>query len=186
MPERLTDDELRQLAADHIPLEPPPCPVCNSTRVPEIGTSERFVCPLAPRFEGVLSADGNAHFTLGRWWAKSTDPRVLAAVIELLERRAAGEQPRCLRFAVREPPAVSERVETGAIAFAGDWPGLFVRGDQCIALRCALHVLRRHLAAGLDPTMLGPLLALEEIIANDVLGGATDPKREVEDARTTY
>jgi hypothetical protein len=32
-----------------------------------------------------------------------------------------------------------ERVETGAIAFGNDWPGLFIRGDQCIDMMNRLH-----------------------------------------------
>jgi len=27
-----------------------------------------------------------------------------------------------------------ERVETGAVQFGDDWPGLFVRGDDCLTL----------------------------------------------------
>lgn len=33
---------------------------------------------------------------------------------------------------VRKFPAVDERVETGAIQFGDDWPGLFIRGDNAM------------------------------------------------------
>lgn len=35
---------------------------------------------------------------------------------------------------IRELPAVpqGQRVESGATAFGNDWPGLFLRGDDCI------------------------------------------------------
>jgi hypothetical protein len=32
-----------------------------------------------------------------------------------------------------------DRVETGALQFNDDWPGLFVRGDDCIYLSMLLH-----------------------------------------------
>jgi len=72
---------------------------------------------------------------------------------------------------VREIQHVGERVETGAVEFTDDWPGLFVRGDDCIAMLCAIRVLRSKIDQGtLDSTMLGPILQLEPIIRRDVLG----------------
>lgn len=34
-----------------------------------------------------------------------------------------------------------ERVETCAVQFNDDWPGLFVRGDDCLVLVCILEEL---------------------------------------------
>lgn len=34
-------------------------------------------------------------------------------------------------------PENGERVETGAVQFGNDWPGVFIRGDQCVHL-CGL------------------------------------------------
>ena len=30
---------------------------------------------------------------------------------------------------------LEERVETGAVQFGNDWPGLFIRGDDCLQLQ---------------------------------------------------
>jgi hypothetical protein len=35
---------------------------------------------------------------------------------------------------IRRLPAQDERVETGPVQFGDDWPGLFIRGDDCLAL----------------------------------------------------
>lgn len=39
---------------------------------------------------------------------------------------------------VRKLPAVEDRVETGAIQFGDDWPGLFIRGDNAMVLSLAI------------------------------------------------
>jgi len=38
-----------------------------------------------------------------------------------------------------------QRVETGPLQFGDDWPGLFVRGDDCIDLAYALERALPHL-----------------------------------------
>jgi hypothetical protein len=35
---------------------------------------------------------------------------------------------------IRKISAQDERVETGPVQFGDDWPGLFIRGDDCLAL----------------------------------------------------
>jgi hypothetical protein len=40
---------------------------------------------------------------------------------------------------MRELPDQRPRVETGPVKFGDDWPGLFIRGDQCIELREVLQ-----------------------------------------------
>jgi hypothetical protein len=37
-----------------------------------------------------------------------------------------------------------DRVETGAIQFNDDWPGLFVRGDDAFSLWVALRVAHKY------------------------------------------
>jgi hypothetical protein len=32
-----------------------------------------------------------------------------------------------------------ERVETGALRFGDDWPGLFIRGDDCLIVKMLLE-----------------------------------------------
>ncbi len=47
-------------------------------------------------------------------------------------------------------PAEGDRVETGAIRFGEDWPGLVLRGDNAIplahALEAALEFIKAHAA----------------------------------------
>lgn len=54
----------------------------------------------------------------------------------------SGEKP---TQTVRILPGVEDRVESGAIQFGDDWPGLFIRGDNSMALGLALKALRPHL-----------------------------------------
>ncbi len=35
---------------------------------------------------------------------------------------------------IRKLPAVDKRVETGPVQFGDDWPGTFIRGDDCFGL----------------------------------------------------
>ena len=35
---------------------------------------------------------------------------------------------------IRELPPQEERVETGVVRFQGDWPGIFIRGDNAFFL----------------------------------------------------
>lgn len=44
---------------------------------------------------------------------------------------------------IRELPKQDKRVETGTVRFGDDWPGLFIRGDDCMALNMALGPLAR-------------------------------------------
>lgn len=55
-------------------------------------------------------------------------------------------------------PAQDERVETGVTRFGDDWPGLFVRGDDCAAYALYLsNVLDGH-GSTVDLAMLKVLL----------------------------
>ena len=63
------------------------------------------------------------------------------------------------------------RVETGAVRFGDDWNGLFIRGDDCIALMSILEKLRsdsvcRFLLEPWDDAYLKMIL---DIIHDDVL-----------------
>lgn len=51
----------------------------------------------------------------------------------------------------RQFPAQSERVETGAIQFGGDWPGVFLRGDNAIAAAYYLGEVFDAIERGEDP-----------------------------------
>lgn len=68
---------------------------------------------------------------------------------------------------VRQLPEQKNRVETGAIKFGDDWPGLFVRGDDSVSL---LLLLEQAYAAGLIQK-IDPTYRLIKTIRHDVQGG---------------
>lgn len=39
-------------------------------------------------------------------------------------------------------PSNAPRVETGPVQFGDDWPGLFIRGDNCFALQMDIQAIR--------------------------------------------
>lgn len=73
------------------------------------------------------------------------------------------------------PDGDAPRVETGAIQFGNDWPGLFVRGDEAFALARRVEVVGRFLAS-LPPgagwevgTAMAALADLAAVIRRDVV-----------------
>jgi hypothetical protein len=69
-------------------------------------------------------------------------------------------------------PGGSGRVPSGAIQFENDWPGLFLRGDNAIALRATILGLRQRLATHPDSTigaLLSQLQRIADIIEEDVM-----------------
>jgi hypothetical protein len=62
-------------------------------------------------------------------------------------------------------PEIFERVETGAIQFGEDWPGLFVRGDNSAMV---LFELQRILE-NKDRLEYQWLFSLKDLIQHDVL-----------------
>lgn len=67
-------------------------------------------------------------------------------------------------------PENMPRVETGPVQFGNDWPGLFIRGDDCIALKCeiekllkSLDVLVLNVPLGADEANLRALTRLMEL-----------------------
>lgn len=74
---------------------------------------------------------------------------------------------------VRQLPAVEKRVETGAVRFGDDWPGLFIRGDDAMYLAMCIDFTELLLDG---VTMLPSqavyfrrLVALRDKIRKDVL-----------------
>jgi hypothetical protein len=66
----------------------------------------------------------------------------------------------------------SSRVPTGALQFRGDWPGLFVRGDDAIGLVFGIRHLSERLAADTDPGValaMSRLRRIADIIEHDVM-----------------
>lgn len=74
--------------------------------------------------------------------------------------------------AIRFLPATVDRVETGAVQFGTDWPGLFIRGDNCAALGMSLHLLAPHIAklSASEQIMIRSGLSSLGSIAKDVTG----------------
>jgi len=71
---------------------------------------------------------------------------------------------------IRHVPAVEDRVETGAVQFGEDWPGLFVRGDDCLRLAQAYHAMKlfmRPVPRGWD-MVIAAMDELIQTIARDV------------------
>lgn len=54
----------------------------------------------------------------------------------------------------QELPAQDERVESGVVRFDGDWPGLFIRGDDCMNIGLALANVMEWLEANADTGLL--------------------------------
>lgn len=70
----------------------------------------------------------------------------------------------CRQFA-----AEAERVETGAIRFGDDWPGVFIRGDN--AFHFAMHleaILKANAAA--EPVSAAVLLGLVTDLRSCIMG----------------
>lgn len=51
------------------------------------------------------------------------------------------------------------RVPTGPVQFGDDWPGVFIRGDEALAL-----ANRMDMAGAFDPQCLSACEALEDVI----------------------
>ena len=68
--------------------------------------------------------------------------------------------PRILQIPL---PGGSAHVPTGAVQFQGDWPGLFIRGDDAIFLRSAIRQLQERLGSTQDVAVSNALLKLRSI-----------------------
>jgi hypothetical protein len=69
-------------------------------------------------------------------------------------------------------PAGLRRVETGAIQFGEDWPGLFIRGNNAIALKLSIRHLEEQVsgaANGIDRFALARLGRIADLIEQEVI-----------------
>lgn len=64
-------------------------------------------------------------------------------------------------MAVQKIPYDGPRVEGPAVQFGEDWPGLFLRGDHCIAVAGAIERVQQLLAGNKDAIL--PLALLEGV-----------------------
>ena len=68
---------------------------------------------------------------------------------------------------IRKFPNQDERVETGAIQFGKDWPGLFIRGDNAAWYRLNLmSILEKAKNGEIKLDILTELSALNGIISD--------------------
>jgi hypothetical protein len=79
---------------------------------------------------------------------------------------------------VRRVPAPPDpgRVETGAVQFGNDWPGLFIRGDDAFYLMITLRRLKELLGDDLRGEAgfrLAELMEYADIVEQDVVVRAT-------------
>lgn len=58
-------------------------------------------------------------------------------------------------------PENMQRVETGAVQFGDDWPGVFIRGDNAAFYSMAIDAVLR---GGGDPIALGTIAGLNELL----------------------
>jgi len=65
-------------------------------------------------------------------------------------------------------PRLKDRVETGPVQFNDDWPGLFVRGDNCFGYAMNLSILRDKIEAGqtITPLEMGSLEGLINLLGS--------------------
>jgi len=74
---------------------------------------------------------------------------------------------------IRQLVPIGIRVETGAIRFGKDWPGYFIRGDNCASLT---HNLK-HIAESIRKNHGREAFMLEEL-AKDLAAVYIGPKNE--------
>jgi hypothetical protein len=70
-------------------------------------------------------------------------------------------------------PGGSGRMSSGAVQFQDDWPGLFIRGDECMGLALRLEMLKQKI--GEATFAASGLQGLINVIERDVIirpGGA--------------
>lgn len=76
------------------------------------------------------------------------------------------------RIQILPPPTDLPRVETGAVQFGDDWPGLFIRGDNAYSLMMWIRRLTERLTHHSDPDVADALRQLKcyaDMIEQDVI-----------------
>jgi hypothetical protein len=63
----------------------------------------------------------------------------------------------------------SGEAPTGAMQFEGDWPGIFIRGDEAGSLLMEIDALLAFAREKKSPVITRTLRQVRDIIANDVI-----------------
>lgn len=83
-------------------------------------------------------------------------------------------------MSVRKFARVKNRVESGAIQFGDDWPGLFLRGDDAAYLSMAIEcVLQGMQATGMNKLAILHLQETKETIDKEVDLSRREQKKPV-------
>jgi hypothetical protein len=82
-----------------------------------------------------------------------------------------GKEPDGLAVTQRALPEQVPRVETGAVRFGDDWPGVFIRGDNALAY--AIYLSRR--VRGYDAFADVALDGLARVLAGCEHGAEVEP-----------
>ena len=61
---------------------------------------------------------------------------------------------------IRILPEQSERIETGVVKFGGDWPGVFIRGDNSLYFSMCLKLLLEGESSVIEKSILESLVRL--------------------------
>jgi hypothetical protein len=74
---------------------------------------------------------------------------------------------------IRQLPEQAERVETGAVQFGNDWPGVFIRGDNAGWYALQLQAFLKD-PGDADALVRSQLRGLADLLSGCVVGPAKD------------
>lgn len=159
-------------ACDHITQvnRRPPAVAQKSEAGDDMTVAERLAAALAEieRFKSIEKSANAHHGKDGQKLVVPTDAAGRAIYWRARAKSAEGQLDS--ELSSRKPPSASssvavehgrlvelDRVETGVVRFANDWPGVFIRGDSCFGFAMALQQ-RGH------PIFDAQVKALEELL----------------------
>lgn len=65
---------------------------------------------------------------------------------------------------LRQLPHQADRVETGPVKFGQDYPGLFIRGDQCLWMASAVKLAQDAAQASGNPLLMNDMNRLADLL----------------------
>lgn len=78
---------------------------------------------------------------------------------------------------IRKIEAQADRVETGPVQFGDDWPGLFIRGDNCLWMARSIDMAREAAEKGGNTLLVNDLNRLAELF-KQVDARLQEPKKD--------